>query len=333
MKFIHYTTALEAYPLHPTLVRHIDKLPETLSELSHCMFYGPSGVGKYSLALHLTNRYSASNLKYEKQLTVSLSDGKAAVLKLSDVHLEVDMSMLGTNSKTLWHMIYCQMKDIVRARRSQQGSTQNAHGIIVCREFHCTPPELMVVFYSYMQQYQHHDDGAQIVLVLLTESLVSLPASVCARCVRVSVSRPAQMRMTQFRKHLGIHEHTANIDLSRPSNLKLVMCDGTEYTQWVQYTHNSIADAIVRFPNPQFFSHTRELLYELFVRSVNMGDWMWGVLVALVARNAIAPGQLGAVLDRAHSMFKLSVSDTRPIYHMERYVVALTSIVHSSVMA
>ena len=65
-------------------------------------------------------------------------------LKISDIHYEIDMSLLGCNSKLLWHEIYNQIIDIITAKPNKQG-------IILCKYFHEIHNELLEIFYSYMQ--------------------------------------------------------------------------------------------------------------------------------------------------------------------------------------
>ena len=44
----------------------INSLSDDLNEMPNIILYGPSAVGKYSEALKIIEKYSRSNLKYEK---------------------------------------------------------------------------------------------------------------------------------------------------------------------------------------------------------------------------------------------------------------------------
>lgn len=81
--------------------------------------------------------------------------------RISDIHYEVDMAILGCNSKTLWHEIFFKIVDIVSAK-------QEKVGIILCRNFHHIYNELLEVFYSFLnnplQQF-----NVNIYFILLTE--------------------------------------------------------------------------------------------------------------------------------------------------------------------
>ena len=126
--FDEYTNEVLKQNLHPKLEKYWSKLPDTLDKFGNLIFYGPSGVGKYSQMLHAIKRYSPTDLKYEKKLSLTY-DKKQYYFKISDIHYEIDMSLLGCNSKLLWHEIYQQIVDILSVKN-------NKTGIILCKNFH-----------------------------------------------------------------------------------------------------------------------------------------------------------------------------------------------------
>ena len=66
--FTDYVKDVSNNTLHPKIKTISNKLPKDLMDLDNLILYGPSGVGKYSQALYIINRYSASKLKYEKRM-------------------------------------------------------------------------------------------------------------------------------------------------------------------------------------------------------------------------------------------------------------------------
>jgi len=65
--FEEYTNKVCKSNLHPKLEKYYSRFPETLDKLGNLIFYGPSGVGKYSQMLHAIKKYSPTELKYEKK--------------------------------------------------------------------------------------------------------------------------------------------------------------------------------------------------------------------------------------------------------------------------
>jgi len=149
MKF--YETHFEEYinenqrqNLHPKLEKLYNKFPKDAPKLQNLIFYGPSGVGKYTQMLRSIKKYSPSELKYEKKISITFNK-QQYFFKISDIHYEIDMSLLGCNSKLLWHEIYLQIIDIISAKNDK-------FGIIVCKFFNDIHSELLENFYSYMQK-------------------------------------------------------------------------------------------------------------------------------------------------------------------------------------
>ena len=70
MKF--YETHFEEYiisnqkeDLHPKTSKIYNKFPKTLGSLKNLIFYGPSGIGKYTQMLCSIKKYSPTELNYE----------------------------------------------------------------------------------------------------------------------------------------------------------------------------------------------------------------------------------------------------------------------------
>ena len=86
---------------------------------AHLIFYGPSGIGKYSLVLSILKNLSPTQLKYEKKIIINFNRNDY-YFKISDIHYEVDMAILGCNSKILWHEIFNKINDSVLISTSKK---------------------------------------------------------------------------------------------------------------------------------------------------------------------------------------------------------------------
>ena len=142
--FEEYILSAQKENLHPKLNKIYNKFPQKLQNLKNLLFYGPPGVGKYTQMLKSIKKYSPSELKYDKKISVTFNK-QPYFFKISDIHYEIDMSLLGCNSKLIWHEIFQQLVDIISAKTDKVG-------IIVCKNFHEINSELLDNFYSYMQQ-------------------------------------------------------------------------------------------------------------------------------------------------------------------------------------
>jgi hypothetical protein len=183
--FEEYLGAIQKINYHPELVSVMSNLPAK----NDIIFYGPSGVGKYSQILEFLRTKSPSQLSYFKKIIVCIDKNKKTPLSLqmSDIHFEIDMSLLGCNAKKVWHEIFVQLVDVVKLREKK-------HCYFVCKNFHNIHTELLEIFYSFMQHYRPRvtDRGSdvQISYILSTEHLSFLPNSIMQSCALISVKRP-----------------------------------------------------------------------------------------------------------------------------------------------
>ena len=99
--FIDYINEYNKKPLH-NLNKIYNELSDNIKDLPNLIFYGPPGIGKYTQMLLCIQRYSESSLKYQKKLVLEYNKDEYN-FKISDIHYEIDMAILGCNSKNIWN--------------------------------------------------------------------------------------------------------------------------------------------------------------------------------------------------------------------------------------
>ena len=70
-----------------------------------------------------------------KKITI-LFNKQPFYIKISDIHFEIDMALLGCNAKLLWNDIFNHIIDII-------STSKHKKGIIVCKNFHEIHSELL----------------------------------------------------------------------------------------------------------------------------------------------------------------------------------------------
>ena len=198
-----YLQSLHHFNLHPELTHHFSKFPTQLSLLSNIIFYGPPGVGKYTQVLNIIQRYSPSGLSYDKKICMQ-NDKYNYQYRISDIHYEIDMSLLGCNSKILWHEIIQQIVDIVAVK-------QEKFGIIVCKSFHWIHTELLEIFYSYIQEYNNRFSNIQLRFIIVSEHISFIPNNVLSACEIVEVKRPDKKMYLE----LLLHQQTQGLKVRK----------------------------------------------------------------------------------------------------------------------
>ena len=216
MKFYetHYEEYLntnDKYNIHPELIPLFNKLPKDINDFGNLIVYGPSGVGKYTQVLKLIKKYSNSQLKYDKKIKIQ-SEKQTYIYRISDIHYEIDMSLLGCNSKILWNDIFLQIVDIVSMKQEKKG-------FIVCKNFHFIHTELLEIFYSYIQQYNHENTTIQIRFIIMTEHISFIPNNILNCCKIISIKRPSLDDYISLANN--IEEHTLSPPLSTSETLSV----------------------------------------------------------------------------------------------------------------
>lgn len=311
--FEEYTNAISKINLHPKQEKCFSRFPDSLDKLGNLIFYGPSGVGKYSQMLHSIKKYSPSDLKYEKKLTV-IFDKKQYFFKISDIHYEVDMSLLGCNSKLLWHDIFQQITDSLSAKNDKTG-------IIVCKDFHNIHSELLENFYSYMQD--NNSSVINIKYILLTEEISFIPDSILNCCETIHFSRPTKMSYTKCVKE----KIPNNLKPENIVNIKYLHVNVNE----LMYPYKIICDKILKEMievDELKFLKFRDLLYDIFIYNLDITDCIWYILTKLCQLQKIKKKHISTILLKTYSFLKYYNNNYRPIYHLESYLFYLTGIIH-----
>jgi len=317
MKFLdsHYEEYIQSVnnvSLHPTLTKKLQSFPDNLNEVKNVIFYGPSGVGKYSQVLNCIKKYSNSELKYEKKLTVSFNKNNY-FFKISDIHFEIDMSLLGCNSKLLWNEIYINIIDVLSAR-------VNKSGIILCKNFHKIHSELLECFYSYIQR---NNTDVNLVFFLVTENISFIPDNIINNFYTISIPRPTKLN---YNKILN-KKITGSINVKDISNIKNELTNTKSFrTNIVKYVDKLYA--VIDNPDTLKFTHFRDLIYDIFIYDMEIGYVLWLLLSKLILNNKLSQENLTSVYLDTFSFLQFYNNNYRPIYHLENYLYNLINKIH-----
>ena len=333
MKF--YETHFEDYiisnqknNLHPKLDKIFNKFPKKIHEVKNIIFYGPSGIGKYTQALKLLKRYSPSELKYEKKLIVNFNK-KQYFFKISDIHYEIDMSLLGCNSKLLWHEIFQQITDSISAKPDKCG-------IILCKYFNEIHSELLDNFYSYMQK---NNACMDLKFFIITEQISFIQDNILNCCQIINISRPTKSNYNKCIKNKIIN----NISLDNISSIKLLHINNDENNNLINNNPNNnknlelmqnyriicdkIIVSIININDIKFLKF-RDILYDILICNLNITDCIWYIISKLLETNKLDKKHISNLLIKTYQFFQYYNNNYRPIYHLENYFFYLSSLIH-----
>jgi len=348
-----YLYAIQMFNFHPELAPLFKKMPKQIKYFENMIVYGASGIGKYSQVLLMLRQYSPSELKYDKKMKIT-TEKNEYTYHLSDCHYEIDMGLLGCNSKNIWHEIYLQITDIVSMNKINRG-------IIVCKNFHLIHNELLDIFYSYMQ----HND--KIKFVLITEHLSFIPNVILASCQTVNIGRPDESQYKILYDHIarknrimdvveggsmgGGGKPVASMDyfskkIYRGGHTGLLCGGGGVVCARPEIDHT----AIMNLKELAFFSHIkkpaeipedifniicnniihrisdsgniqiaefRDTLYDILIYNMEIGDCIWYIFSHFVGLGKFRDADISDILNRIYVFLKYYNNNYRPIYHLE----------------
>lgn len=305
--FESYINKYEKCSLHPKLQEVYNLFPESLNDLNNLIFYGPSGTGKYTQMLACIKKYSNSNLKYEKRISITFNKN-TYYYKISDVHFEIDMSLLGCNSKLLWNEIYKNIQDIILTK-------PNNGGIIICKNFHEIHSELLDIFYSYMLSLTN----VNIKYIILTEKISLIPDNIINTCQIISVPRPSK---TLYNKCINKNLNK-NQKLSQIHNIKYINITVDKYTKIC----NNIIYIILNVDN-NIYIELRDKIYDIFIYNLDVTECVWYIIKYLIENKHVKENDINDILLSSFKFFQFYNNNYRPIYHLENFVFYLINKIY-----
>ena len=309
-KFEEYIQSSKKNNLHPEL-ESLTKDIENIYNLdnNNLIIYGPAGVGKYTQSLNIIEKFSQSKLKYERKINITTLKNKIYNIKISDIHFEVDMELLGCNARVLWNDIFKAIIDILSTRQLHKG-------IVLCKNFHKIHNELLDIFYSYMQSLNHKN--ISISYILLTESISFIPDTIREKCFVLPIKKPTKT-------NLKLCFPKKNID-KNITNLKSLQSNDHSY---VDFSHSINKNLINFIKNKDVINlEFRNEIYDIFIYHLDLYKYIWNILEYFINTKQINNEKLYKINKFLFKFLKYYNNNYRPIYHLERFFNYLTSIIY-----
>lgn len=303
--FEDYTQQVQNNNLHPYLGKTFNCFPKKMENMPNILLHGPCGIGKYSQMLQSIQKYSPSKLKYEKKMCINTTKGDY-FLKISDIHYEVDMALLGCNAKTIMNDIYYQILDSITSK-------QYKYGILVCKNFHAIHHELLDIFYYYMNNNSH------IKFYLISDHISFIPECILNMCKNIVVKTPNKNTIKKIFK-------VNDVDLDNPNkNLKMLKIQGNKDTM-LQSKCYDIIKYISDISTLNFLS-LRELIYSLFIEQHNLHDALEIIIFRSLLENDLPDESVAILMKKLHNFLIMYNNNYRPIYHVESILLCLCKLI------
>jgi hypothetical protein len=343
--FIDYIKSVDNFNIHKEKEYIYDNIPENFDELTNLIFTGPSGVGKYSQAIKIIQKYSETSLKYDKKITC-FYDKQNYTYRHSDIHYEIDISLLGCNSKQLWHDIFFQIIDIITIKPKKQA-------ILLCKNFHTINSELLEIFYSYIQ-HNKINPNINIKFFLITEHISFIPYNIINSSIILNYKKPnidtyKSIHNQEKQKENGnddfisrlldckLYKETSkyinDIDESDIINIKdFRYFDLIKNNDIPNDLFNTVCDniihSIINFKSVTLLN-MRENLYDILTYNIDIYECIWYVLYYLIDNDYIDDEKSKNILKQLFLQLKYYNNNYRPIYHLERIIYTIIIEIHN----
>jgi len=312
-RFEEYITDSSSCDLHQELFTINQLLRKKCNKENNIIFYGPSGVGKYTQAINYLKTFSPTNLKYERKIIISTNSKKSYKFKVSDIHFEVDIELLGCNAKVLFNEIYNNIIDIVSTK-------QDKTFFILCKNYHMIHSELLDIFNTYMQSLNHIN--VKLVYIILTENISFINDNILKRCVIIPVKRPSKKTYQDILNIKNIKK-----ELYQINNIKNLISNIHELDNINKKIVYEIIDNIENYKNINYLGF-RDNIYNIFIYNLNLNECLNHIISHFIKNNKLNNDNIALVIHKLVSFFRLYNNNYRPIYHLESFLYYLCTVVN-----
>ena len=306
-KFEEYIKKYNTHNLHPELEPIFKQLPNTIEKHPNIILYGPSGVGKYTQALQYISNFSPTKIKYERKTTIKSQKNKQFMFKISDIHYEINMEILGCNAKILWNDIYHNIIDMI-------STTQKLQGFILCKNFHTIHSELLENFHTYMQTLCH--TKIKICFIIISEQVSFLPKNMLERCYIIPVKRPTK----------ALYEKSAGRKIPKKknqiNNIKLAKKAPKINLNYSETFIDNILYQLLE-ENPINLMRFRENIYNIIVFNIDIFECMYKIIYKLTEKKKIKQKNMIYIFKALFVFLRRYNNNYRPIYHVEHFLLTL----------
>tara|TARA_Y100000992_G_scaffold92157_1_gene59286 strand:+ start:10316 stop:11242 length:927 start_codon:yes stop_codon:yes gene_type:complete len=273
-------------------------------ELKDLIVYGISGSGKYSSVLYYLSTFSNSCLKYDKKITINVGKDAIYYIRISDIHYEIDMEQLGCNAKQIWHEIYSHIIHIIQQYKYYQ--------VIMCKNFHKINPDLLKVFYSYIQDARDY----QVKFILITDHISFIPNNIYKYFNIISTPK---LSSTQCIKKIG-NKTTTKIGLE---NLKAYK-SGFPLVPYHNKLCDTLYDYLDQYPDISY-KVVRDYLYDFLIYDIDVSLLLWKLIRKYITLNIVI--DINCII-YINEFFQLYNNNYRPIYHLEKIIYYIVDDIH-----
>jgi len=315
---------------------------------NHYIFYGKSGIGKYSTALSFIQEYSPSGLRYEKRVFVNVNKQELCI-RLSDIHYEVDFDLFHCNTRLLWNNVFDTITNMI-----VNNPQRYTRMFILCKNFHYIHNELLEIFHSYIH------NGASVTMILITEHISFIPSNILSKCEIVYMKTPTincnpvsddtnvaivndvvvtkrKRRVTKKQPVMLSFQDIPNLYkkyVNPVCNIKYTLGD-SEVDLYTKVCMSLIYDIEMFIKTKDIISEKnigksllalREKLYNIFIYHLEFEFCIWIIIFYFSENGYIHLNNYDMVILHTIDCFRYMNNNYREIFHAERWIISIMKL-------
>lgn len=258
---------------------------EFFTHPSNIIIHGGLDIQKYNQSLRFLHECSPSKLKYEKKMSIA-NDKVKCILRISDIHIEVDFATLGCNSKQTWNEIHTNIINICLTNNYKLF-------FVLCKNFQDIHIELYDIFYSYMQSIMH--ENIKIFYIINTSNISFINNNIYNRSYRICLGSP--------QKNLNQRQNNIYNDIYKINNRQLL---------------NSLLD-VVTSNNIDIYQF-RNILYSILIYNIDINEAIWYIITGFLEKTNKKDINFN-LIESLFNFYSKYNNNYRPIYHLELFFI------------
>lgn len=313
--FKDYLMNIDKTNIHADLIpiwsKYVDFYTINKNSVKHLLVYGAKGCGKYTQILYFLQQLSPSKMMYDRKIIIPKQKQYEYKIRISDIHCELDFSLLGCNAKTNWSSLYSHIVDIA-------SSNLNKIRFIVCLNVYDIHPELLDVLYFFMR----HESTAKLSFILVSHSISFLNRNIYNLCEYISIKRPTK-KMYKMITNNNIN----TTDLSKIQNMSKRNGKINLYTDYFESPCNPLLHFIL-FPDKNQMFYLREYIYNILILNINIHECLLYVIDTIYKKITVSSKKQQEIYKELEIFYEKYYNNYRAIYHLENICIKFIKIIH-----
>lgn len=313
--FCDYLQNIDDNNLHPELKQLWKKYShfflENPKRVKHLLVHGPKGIGKYTQVLYFLKQLSPSKLMYDRKLTIP-NQKQDYIIRISDIHCELDFGILACNAKTNWSELYQHILDLAN-------SSLNKIQFVVCLNIWAIHPELLDVLYFYMR----HNYNISLSFIIISHSISFLSREIYNICEYIWIKRPSRSKYQSI-----VSGNMKEIEIDNILNMSRYNRHLKIHTNYFQPLCEPIISFILEPSKSKLFD-LRDKIYNLSILQIDMNEALLYILNQIyIIKPNISNHIKMKITFNLIDFYEKFYNNYRSIYHLESILINVTKILH-----